>query len=399
MREESALVHDPLEVNFHYGGGGAVAFPICAGAAQLFEHLGLIPGRKVAGKPFVGVASGNSAGAMFALAWQYGRPSAVLNPLAIDQDLMRLLRLRGHWWDVLRAELMRRVYEKTLPPEGVFETAEVGRYFTLLAPEIPPNYYSVATWPKNKDRVPVVTARGLVGNTSVEGFWLGRHNQDAGIDCAWAFDRIDRRMLSVAESVRSTGALPGIMEDIEIERGGLQMRLIDGGLTAGANFIDPMISIFGKPRSSIVVIDSSHGADRDRSLSSRALEWAQDSLYALLCDECYMPLTAAESTRGCTVIKPDRMFGSIDFGKGPWPRLLAFKGAYKKAFAKVEEALPWLVDEASRSRIQRVIADMDSCVKYSIGKPARERADRLKGYLQQEGMFDINGANRLLARF
>lgn len=366
--------HDALEINLHFGGGGTPVIPIGVGVELAFQHAGLRPNMpKEPGKPRLNIVSGNSGGAMVAMPWCAGLDAAELAPMAIEKNFRRLLKLRGHWWDVLRAELMRKVYERTMPPEGVFGTAKLGQYFENLVPTIPPNYYAVATWPKEKLNAPVVI--------TAEGCYLGRELNEDG---SWIYELVDPRPLSVAQTIRCTGALPGILESIHVEIGGQQMELVDGGLVAGANMIGPMLDIYKQPRSSIIVVDSSA-----RGQEGKPLEWlveaAQEFLYALLCEWCYMPKNSVESTAGCRHITPEWRFGSIEFGKGPWPKLLTLIYGYKAAFETLDSM--GVIEPAARLRMQAVLDGIANCIKYSFGQSQDRRARRMIAFLIDMRMY------------
>lgn len=365
---------DPLEINLHFGGGGAPAISVGVGVQLSCQHAGLRPNvPRVPGKPWLNVVSGNSAGAMVTMPWCAGWDAAELAPMAIEKNFQRLLKLRGHWWDVLRAELMRKVYEKTMPPEGVFGTTRLGQFFQDIVPEIPLGYYAVATWPKEKLNVPVVI--------TADGCYVGRKLNEDG---SWTYELADPRPLTVAQTIRCTGALPGILESLDVEIGGQQMELVDGGLVAGANMIGPLLDIFHRPRSSIIVVDSSVNG-QNLKLLERLIDWVQELLYALFCEWCYMPRNSVESTAGCRHIRPKWKFGSIDFGKGPWPKLLTLAFGYMGAFETLDSM--GLIEPAAKTRMQAVIKGMTSCIKYSRGQSQSVRAARMIGFLTDMGMY------------
>jgi hypothetical protein len=310
---------------------------------------------------------------MVTMPWCAGRDAAELAPMAIEVNFRRLLKLRGHWWDVVRAELMRKVYERTMPPQGVFGTEMLGEYFRKLVPQVPPNYYAVATWPKEKLNVPVVS--------TVAGCYVGVELNEDG---SWTYELVDSHPLEPPEIIRSTGALPGILESLHVERGGLQMELVDGGLVAGANMIGPLLDIFHQPRSSIVVVDSS-AQGQDPNFLDLLVDWVQELLYELFCDWCYMPKNSLESTAGCRHIRTEWKFGSIDFDKGPWPKLLTLVFGYKAAFKTLVEM--GVVEPAARARMQAVVDGATACIKYSFGQPQLVRARRMIAFLRDQGMY------------
>ncbi len=341
--------------NFTASGGGARVIPSLPGALLAFEQAGIE----------FDVVGGLSGGFLPVLLWRGGYKAKVVARLAIETNFASLLTLRSSLLGLLRAELLKRVYERTLPPDGIFGSHKLGEFFEGLVPELPDGCFTVAVAPRQSRNVPIVFTH--------QGVYEGTENG--------GYDLITSKPAQVRLIVRATSAIPGILEPIDYETESKRMMLFDGMLTAeGRCQISPITNLFGFERKTIIAFDVPEGVSWLTKL--------QDWLYHLTCRECYFPKSAADHTQGILVISPNITgIASVQFKVTQYPKLLALLAGYEAAITTLDQA--GLLSPENRNFAKSVLADARALDKLTRWTGTEERIRRMKKLLADYDMYDI----------
>jgi predicted acylesterase/phospholipase RssA len=345
---------------FTASGGGARVIPSLPGAFLAFEQA----------EVEFDIVGGVSGGFLPGLLWRAGYRAEVVAKLAIETNFANLLNLRTSIWGLIRAELFRRVYERTLPPEGVFGTHKLGEFLQRLVPAMPEGCFTVAVAPKQTRNVPLVFCQ--------KGVFEGQENG--------SYETLSDLPAPVGLVVRATSAIPGILEPIDFETNGKRMLLFDGMLTPeGRTQISPITHLFGFSRDSVIVFDV--GEESDNWLTR-----IQDWLYRLTCRECYFPKCLAEHTEGIVVIRPHIVgIASVQFRVNEFRKLLALLSGYEATMKMLDQM--GLLTVECRNLAKSILADTAALKEQTSWKSDKVRAAMMKKLLAEYGMFELNELN------
>lgn len=341
---------------FTASGGGARVIPSLPGAFLAFEQAGVE----------FDLVGGVSGGFLPGLLWRAGYPAKAVARLAIETNFAKLLNLRTSIWGLIRAELLRRVYERTLPPEGVFGTHRLGEFLQRLVPQMPEGCFAVAVAPRQTRNVPLVFCH--------KGVFEGKEDG--------SYEVLTDSSAPVGLIARATSAIPGILEPIDFETDGKRMLLFDGMLTPeGRTQISPITGLFGIKRDDVIVFD----------VGEEAPNWLtriQDWLYRLTCRECYFPKGLAEHTDGIVVIRP-RVTGiaSVQFGVTEFQKLLALLAGYEATIDVLDEM--GLLTPHCRGFARSVLSDAEALIEQTKWTRTAARVEQMKELLADYEMYEI----------
>jgi predicted acylesterase/phospholipase RssA len=327
---------ETTEHNLVIGGGGARVMPSAAGALCAFEKAGLK----------METAGGVSGGFLVAVLLMSGLAPQKIARLSVEIVFQKLLSMRT-LIGLFRAQIFRRVNERLLPLQAVFGSEKLGAWFEDRVGTMPERCWTIGVHGNHGSeynlRPYLFTANGVF-----------EQRDDYGYQC------VSTVPLPVGIIVRSTCAVPGIIEPIQVNCEHRALCLFDGMLTAeGRSPINPILNYFHKERASIIAFDV---GEEEPSL----MTWLQDTVYEYWCRRCYRELSAVNKAenKDILVIRPRvASIASTQFRVQELPKLDAVVEGYLTAMQTLVDAHlaeSHLLEEA-RSIEQKVQGIKNQC--------------------------------------
>lgn len=291
----------PKEINLTIGGGGARVLPAAAGCVLALKKAGIK----------IKTAGGVSGGFLVAILVMHGIAAARIARMAVEIVFLRMLTMRS-FLGLLKAQIFRKINEHLLPIEAVFGSLPLGEFFEKIVGILPKNCWAVSVHGNHGSeynlRPYVLTSDGVF-----------EQRDDL------TYQKVSLGAPSVSMTVRSTCAIPGIIEPIQHTTESRALLLFDGMLTPeGRCPINPILHHYGEERSSILAFDV---GEEDPSF----MGWLQDRVYEFWCKKCYTELSATNKPENKDImsVRPRISgIGSIQFGVKPLPKLRAVLNGY-----------------------------------------------------------------------
>jgi predicted acylesterase/phospholipase RssA len=321
-------------------GGGARVVPSLVGAILFFEMFDIEP------ELLVGV----SGGFLPLLLWRAGYSGRFLARLMTETTFSSKLIAKTSIFGWLKAELLRRVWERTLPTTGILDSGPLGQFFADLVLQKQKNNGIVSAdavkpkWPSGC--VTVAAATQYLRRVTVVFTDKGVCEQKED----GSFELLSNNPADVEFAVRATTAIPGFIEQLDYKVNNRHLKLFDGGFTSeGPCVVSPITGLFGHDEDTIIVFNV--GAEETTWLTK-----LQDLVYKFVCAECYIPKAPDGHTDGLKVIAPKiRKISSVGFKVKPYRKLSALMAGFEASLQTFEEA--GLLCEEDRLKARSIVAE------------------------------------------
>ena len=296
---------------------------------------------------------------------------------------------------LMLAEIMQRVYEKTLPTTALYGTDKFGEFFArqvermLGSPnKLPAGYWTMCIAAGNNGtRQKVVFAADRVDLERI------RKNEKEEI----RYDKIAAKLPTVRQILQGTIGIPGILDHVQMELEGRIYLMFDGVVSVDERHcpISPITKVLGKPIESIIVFDVGEGRRNLLHPITSLRGWLQDKAYFLACRSCYVGETRLNDDAAGIVIQPrDCGLSYLSLQTGELPKLLAILEGCRATLAGLAKAgrcdlthVRWIegvVKEAKRIRRRKQLK------RLFLLRGKGEATLEIKKLMALQGLFDLN---------
>ncbi len=369
------------------------------GTATFTFLAGFYLGMRLAGVKVI-TAGGPSGGSPVSILFKCGMQEATIAAMAatiVSRDLLdlKLAAGPGSWRAQLAfidAVLMRRVYEKLLPTNALFGTERFGQFFArhvhaLIGEdkELPDGFWTVSI------AVASNGGRQKVVFTS-QGVWV---QNESG-----CYDKVSDELPPVGDILRSTIAIPGILEPIPMEIAGKIFLFYDGVLSTDEKHCptSPLIQILGQTLASTIIFDA---GEEPRSFWHpiwTIKSWFQDWLYWLVCRSCYVGRTIVEDDAAAIVIKPKPMrIPSMSLKVGEIPKICAILEGCRATVEALHKA--GVCDDQPLILVRKIIKEVQIIIRRRrsllFGDEEKARVE-IEALLARHNLFDLKAQPYLI---